>query len=492
MTPKPKAKAPRSAIGARVRELRLERRWTQAKLAKLLGISQNYLSVLERGQGFFTAEQFLVILSSFDVSVDYFSPGKPKAAARIATAPARPDIFAENCSSCAEIEATVSNLIAVLGLPRHAGTRADFLVEAKHGLVAIEVKSNNPDNASLSKLERLAGQLPRNLGAFLIVSPDAVAKNYAPIAAEISRRHKINAQAVGLKDLAGRLGAPRPFDLNSAADKARLQDLAITANFKKYSAAHVGLMAGGASAGALPAPLVSLSRQFPIKMLWEIYRQDPNLNEILKIDSHAAGAIIVLSDIKNFSKLVKAVRPVDVQEAMARYYRSARELIRKHNGVLDKFIGDAVLAIFNYPLARPTSAEAAVRFGKELIFRGRDILADLSRTFNDVIETGTRVGIASGDLSVLDIGESDRQIAFVGDSINLAARLEQESMVDEILIDHRTKEMLAAANENFAGSLGLKERTLESVKGQINRIRCWQTVPGVKSSPRLVNADRLS
>ena len=63
-------------IGARVRELRKERYWTQAQLAELLGISQNYLSVLERGKGSFTAEQFLVILGHFNVPVDFFSSRK--------------------------------------------------------------------------------------------------------------------------------------------------------------------------------------------------------------------------------------------------------------------------------------------------------------------------------------------------------------------------------------------------------------------------------
>ncbi|MBI5242784.1 MAG: helix-turn-helix transcriptional regulator [Elusimicrobia bacterium] len=66
----------RSEIGARVRKLRQERRWSQTRLAALLGISQNYLSLLERGRGSFTAEQLLTILKHFNVPIDYFSPIK--------------------------------------------------------------------------------------------------------------------------------------------------------------------------------------------------------------------------------------------------------------------------------------------------------------------------------------------------------------------------------------------------------------------------------
>ena len=69
-----KTKEPRSTIGERIRRLRQERRLTQARLAKELFISQNYLSELERGQGSFTAEQLLTILRFFNVPVDYFAP----------------------------------------------------------------------------------------------------------------------------------------------------------------------------------------------------------------------------------------------------------------------------------------------------------------------------------------------------------------------------------------------------------------------------------
>jgi len=81
----------RSEIGARIRELRRERLWTQTRLAALLGISQNYLSLLERGRGSFTAEQLLTILRHFNVPIDYFFPkrGSAEAGGQIQNALAR-------------------------------------------------------------------------------------------------------------------------------------------------------------------------------------------------------------------------------------------------------------------------------------------------------------------------------------------------------------------------------------------------------------------
>jgi transcriptional regulator with XRE-family HTH domain len=68
------AKTRKTHIGARVRELRKERLWTQANLAALLGITQGHLSQLEQGRRSFTADQFLTLLKHFNVQLDYFSP----------------------------------------------------------------------------------------------------------------------------------------------------------------------------------------------------------------------------------------------------------------------------------------------------------------------------------------------------------------------------------------------------------------------------------
>lgn len=66
----------RQNIVKKVRELRLQRHWTQARLARLLDLSQNRLSEIETGQGSFTAEQLLTILTNFNVPLDYFVDNK--------------------------------------------------------------------------------------------------------------------------------------------------------------------------------------------------------------------------------------------------------------------------------------------------------------------------------------------------------------------------------------------------------------------------------
>jgi transcriptional regulator with XRE-family HTH domain len=79
----------RAQISRRVRRLREDRRWTQAELADDLGLSQSRLSEIERGQGSFTAEQFLTILKLFNVSVTHFASERRRPTAELQNALAR-------------------------------------------------------------------------------------------------------------------------------------------------------------------------------------------------------------------------------------------------------------------------------------------------------------------------------------------------------------------------------------------------------------------
>ncbi|OGR53091.1 MAG: hypothetical protein A2049_05060 [Elusimicrobia bacterium GWA2_62_23] len=79
----------RAAIASKVRDLRLGRRWSQVRLAALLGISQNRLSEIERGDGSFTAEQLVLVISTFNLQLDYFSVSRQKAGAELQNTLAR-------------------------------------------------------------------------------------------------------------------------------------------------------------------------------------------------------------------------------------------------------------------------------------------------------------------------------------------------------------------------------------------------------------------
>ena len=84
-----------ASLGVKIRELRRERRWTQSRLSKLLGITQGHLSQLERGNRELSAKQLLTILKHFNVQLDYFSTGRASADNLIQNALARQGVDKE-------------------------------------------------------------------------------------------------------------------------------------------------------------------------------------------------------------------------------------------------------------------------------------------------------------------------------------------------------------------------------------------------------------
>jgi len=94
---------------------------------------------------------------------------------------------------------------------------------------------------------------------------------------------------------------------------------------------------------------------------------------------------------------------------------------------------------------------------------------------NAVISTGTRVGIASGDIWPINIGRSVIEVALLGDTINLAARLEKNCLVDKLLIDNRTHTSGQRHDPVFMSSLKLQQIIVSTAdaKGQAFPIRAW-------------------
>jgi adenylate cyclase len=96
---------------------------------------------------------------------------------------------------------------------------------------------------------------------------------------------------------------------------------------------------------------------------------------------------------------------------------------------------------------------------------------------NAVIETGTRVGVAAGDLWPINIGSTQIEITLLGDPINLAARLEKNCATDETLIDNRTHSKAVREDAALVSGLGFAKIEIPpgAAKGQQFPIPGWTT-----------------
>lgn len=133
---------------------------------------------------------------------------------------------------------------------------------------------------------------------------------------------------------------------------------------------------------------------------------------------------VLFADIRGFTKLAEKMDARDVVVLLNRYLSAMVEIVFAHGGTLDKYMGDGLMAYFGAPVAQPDHARQAVRCALDM----QDALASLNERDKRTGETALRMGIGvhTGSAVIGDIGaESRSEFTVIGDTVNVAARLEQ-------------------------------------------------------------------
>jgi len=150
---------------------------------------------------------------------------------------------------------------------------------------------------------------------------------------------------------------------------------------------------------------------------------------------------VLFSDVTGSTSLGELLDPEALRNVMSRYFDLARTVVQRHGGTVEKFIGDAVMAVFGVPAAHEDDALRAARAATEI----RENLAAL----NDELERGsgvrleTRTGVNSGEVVAGDPASGQSFVS--GDTVNVAARLEQAAEPGEILIGAGTLSLVRDA-----------------------------------------------
>jgi adenylate cyclase len=133
---------------------------------------------------------------------------------------------------------------------------------------------------------------------------------------------------------------------------------------------------------------------------------------------------VLFSDIRGFTTMSETEPPEKIVEMLNVHFTVMADIILKHNGTIDKYIGDAVMAFWGAPVRTVDHAERAVRAGQEMLEGIKEVNRILKeRGFAHEIEIG--VGINTGEATIGSIGsEIKKNYTVVGDTVNLASRLE--------------------------------------------------------------------
>lgn len=143
---------------------------------------------------------------------------------------------------------------------------------------------------------------------------------------------------------------------------------------------------------------------------------------------------ILFGDIVGFTKLSEGLRPQDLAAFIQDHFTAMTDILFKHNGTVDKYIGDAIMALFGAPVSDPEAAQKAVQAALAM----RDYVNE-----NSDRQVQMRFGIATGTAVVGNIGSAQRrEYTAIGDTVNVASRLESLARPEEIVVDESTAEAL--------------------------------------------------
>jgi class 3 adenylate cyclase/tetratricopeptide (TPR) repeat protein len=139
---------------------------------------------------------------------------------------------------------------------------------------------------------------------------------------------------------------------------------------------------------------------------------------------------VLFCDLAGSTALGETLDPERLRTLLARYFESMKAIVERHGGTVEKFIGDAVMAVFGVPTVHEDDALRAVRAAAEM----RDALPELGLQ--------GRIGVMTGEVVT---GTSERLVT--GDAVNVAARLEQAAQPGEVLIGRPTLALIRDAVE---------------------------------------------
>ena len=145
---------------------------------------------------------------------------------------------------------------------------------------------------------------------------------------------------------------------------------------------------------------------------------------------------VLFCDVAGSTALGEQLDPEALRRVMRRYFDEIAAVVERHGGTVEKFIGDAVMAVFGIPQVREDDALRAVRAAAEIRERLPAVGADLG------VELSFRTGVNTGDVVV-----GSGQTLATGDAVNVAARLEQAAPPGEILLGAETRRLVRDAVE---------------------------------------------
>ena len=172
--------------------------------------------------------------------------------------------------------------------------------------------------------------------------------------------------------------------------------------------------------------------------------------KVMKARKVTVDATVLFADLRGYTGLSQSLSPDAISGLLDTFYDECANAIWAYDGLLNKTIGDAVMAIFNFPIRGEDHANRAVRAAREIQKRWASERENLAKTLGVAgSELGVGIGIHSGELSFGEFGRSHRDLTAIGTVVNTASRAQTVADADQILV---TEAVYQRARSDLSGS----------------------------------------
>jgi class 3 adenylate cyclase len=186
---------------------------------------------------------------------------------------------------------------------------------------------------------------------------------------------------------------------------------------------------------------------------------------------------VLFCDLVGFTPLSESRDPEAVRELLSRYFGIARTVIGRYGGVVEKFIGDAVMAVWGTPVASEEDAERAVRAALDLVAAVAALGAETGMT-----SLAARAGVVTGEMAVNLGAVGEGMVA--GDAVNTAARVQSAAGPGQVLADSSTQRLAASG-------VGFADAGEHQLKGKAEPQRLWRATRVVSAVGGVQRVDGL-
>ncbi len=190
----------------------------------------------------------------------------------------------------------------------------------------------------------------------------------------------------------------------------------------------------------------------------------------VKLGGKRANVTVLFADIRGFTSISERLSAEEVTKILNEYFTAIVPIIEKHNGILNKFMGDAVLAVFGEPIENNHHALDAVICADSMLKKVKQLQEKWIDEGKPKIEIG--IGISTGEAFVGNIGSEERlEYTVIGDTVNTASRIENYNKVyrTKFLISQETFEQV----QKYVDVIKIRE---VSIRGKAKKINIYEVL----------------